>query len=179
MKIFLPLVLTIMSQENTMLIFDFKNTKDLSNWVVIDDGVMGGLSKGEIKMNAPGSAVFTGTVRLENNGGFSSIRYEFKLKEVSIYAAVKLRVKGDGKSYQFRIKEKSSQRYSYIHSFTTSGEWETITIPFSEFYPGFRGNRLDMPNYSGKEMQAISILIGNRSEESFSLELDKIYLYAN
>ncbi len=179
MKILIVLMISIMSQETSMLIFDFKNTKDLSNWVVVDDGVMGGLSQGSIKMSAAGNAIFTGTVRLENNGGFSSMRYEFTLTEVSNFKGVKLRIKGDGKSFQFRIKEKSSQRYSYIQNFTTSGEWETITIPFSQFYPGFRGSRLDIPKYSGKEMQAISILIGNKIEESFSLEIEKILLYAH
>ncbi|WP_229797224.1 CIA30 family protein [Arenibacter certesii] len=35
-----------MSTESILLIFDFKNTEDLSNWVVIDDGVMGVVSQG-------------------------------------------------------------------------------------------------------------------------------------
>ena len=39
-------------------------------WQVIDDGVMGGRSKGNFAINEEGNAVFEGTVSLDNNGGF-------------------------------------------------------------------------------------------------------------
>jgi NADH dehydrogenase [ubiquinone] 1 alpha subcomplex assembly factor 1 len=87
-----------------------------------------------------------------------------------------LKLKGDGKSYQFRIKDNSRQRYSYIATFKTSGDWETIKIPLSSFYPGYRGYKLNKPNFSGEVMEEIGILIGNKVKESFALEIEKIYL---
>ena len=169
-------MVSIMSQDSSSSIFDSKKVKDLSNWYVVDDGVMGGLSKGEITIKDSGNCLFKGYVTTENNGGFSSIRYAFDKKSVSEFKHVILKLKGDGKSYQFRIKDNSRQRYSYIATFDTSGDWETIKIPLSSFYPGFRGYKLDKPNFSGDVMEEIAILIGNKVKESFALEIDKIYL---
>jgi NADH dehydrogenase [ubiquinone] 1 alpha subcomplex assembly factor 1 len=169
-------ILSVMQQGSTSNIFNYKDSNNNSNWYTINDGVMGGLSEGAISINEVGIVTFKGYVTTDNNGGFSSARYVFNKKHVSIFNHVVLKVKGDGKSYQFRIKENSSQRYSYITTFKTSGEWETIKIPLSSFYPSFRGNRLDKINYSGNLMEEIAILIGNNTKESFKLEIKKIYL---
>jgi hypothetical protein len=174
--IIIILLLGIMDQENTLLIADFKNEGGISEWVVVDDGVMGGLSQGTFTSTDLGNALYSGTVRTENNGGFSSVRYGFSAKDISKYEFVTLRVKGDGKSYQFRIKEDRSQRYSYITSFETTGAWQTISLPLTMFYPSFRGNKLNKPNYSGNAMEEVAILIGNKTRESFSLEIEKIYI---
>jgi len=177
MKLIAMLVMiSIMYQDSSSSIFDSKQVKDLSDWYVVDDGVMGGLSRGQISMNDSGNCVFNGYVTTENNGGFSSIRYRFAKRSVSEFKHIILKVKGDGKSYQFRIKDNSRQRYSYISTFKTSGDWETIKIPFNTFYPGFRGYKLEKPNFSGDVMEEIAILIGNKVKESFSLEIEKIYL---
>ncbi len=165
-----------MQQDSSSNIFNYKDAKNNSNWYTVNDGVMGGMSEGTISINDIGIATFNGYVTTANNGGFSSTRYVFNKKDVSKFNHVVLKVKGDGKSYQFRIKENSSQRYSYITTFKTSGEWETIKIPLSSFYPSFRGNRLDKINYSGNLMEEIAILIGNNTKESFKLEIKNIYL---
>ncbi|MFT4669550.1 MAG: NADH dehydrogenase [ubiquinone] 1 alpha subcomplex assembly factor 1 [Flavobacteriaceae bacterium] len=170
------LMISIMSQDSSSSIFDAKKVKDLSNWYVVDDGVMGGLSRGELTINDSGNCLFKGFVTTENNGGFSSIRYGFNKKSVSEFEHIILKLKGDGKSYQFRIKDNSRQRYSYIATFKTSGDWETIKIPLRSFYPGYRGYKLNKPNFSGEVMEEIGILIGNKVKESFALEIEKIYL---
>lgn len=174
--VFILGIISMIHQGNSGLIFDFSKDKNTANWYIVNDGVMGGLSKGTFTINDAGHAMFKGFVTTENNGGFSSVRYSFNKKNVSVYTHVVLKVKGDGKSYQFRIKENQSQRYSYIASFDTSVDWEIIKIPLQTFYPGFRGYALDKPNYSGESMEQIAILIGNKTKESFALEIDSIYL---
>ncbi|MFT4849717.1 MAG: NADH dehydrogenase [ubiquinone] 1 alpha subcomplex assembly factor 1 [Sediminicola sp.] len=170
------LMIGIMYQDSSSIIFDSKHVKDLSDWYVVDDGVMGGLSRGELTINDSGNCLFKGYVTTENNGGFSSIRYGFDKMAVSEFKHIVLKIKGDGKSYQFRIKDNSRQRYSYIATFNTSGDWETIKIPFGTFYPSFRGYKIDKPNFSGDVIEEIAILIGNKVKESFALEIEKIYL---
>jgi NADH dehydrogenase [ubiquinone] 1 alpha subcomplex assembly factor 1 len=85
-------------------------------------------------------------------------------------------VKGDGKNYQFRVKGKSRDYYSYITSFETSGEWEEIDIKLKDLYPSFRGRKLDQPNYSGESLEEVTFLIANYKNESFELLIDKIEL---
>lgn len=159
-----------------MTIFDFNSESNIQNWRIIDDVVMGGRSNGNFKVNTDGHGEFSGYVSLENNGGFSSVRYNFKTINSSGYTSFKIRLKGDGKPYQFRAKSSERQRYSYIYEFQTSGEWETVTIPFDQMVASFRGNRLNLPNFNGEEMEEIAFLIGNKKEQAFKLLIDKIQL---
>lgn len=167
------------SQPNMVgerVLIDFNESADLGGWRVQDDVVMGGRSKGTIMVNSAGHAVFSGGVSLENNGGFSSIQWFFDPIDVSRYRTAVLRLKGDGKRYQFRVQSTREQRHSYAQYFETSGEWETIEIPMAEMYPVFRGNRLNLPNYPLDTLAHVRFLIGNGREESFRLEIDKISL---
>lgn len=157
-------------------IYNFKESKSTLDWYIVDDRVMGGLSKGNIKLSDSNTGIYYGDVTTANNGGFSSLRHQFKIKNVSNYKAVAIRLKGDGKTYQFRIKSNINQRYSYVSSFNTIGKWETIIIPFKNFTPQFRGYRVDVPSYDGKQMQEIAFLLGNKLNESFQLEIESIHL---
>jgi len=170
------LIFTYLLIMNTSLIYDFNKNSSPKDWRTIDDGVMGGLSQGKFSIDADGNGVFEGAVSLENNGGFSSVRYQSDKIKVTKVSKVRIRLKGDGKEYQFRIKDKTSSYYSYITTFKTSGNWETITIQLSDLYPSFRGRTLDLPNFKSDSFQEIVFLIGNKKNESFQLLLDKIEL---
>lgn len=159
-----------------MTIFDFNSNSNVSDWKIVDDVVMGGRSNGSFGLNNSNRGVFEGTVSLENNGGFSMVQYRFDTKEVNQYSKICIRIKGDGRTYQFRIKSSHSDYYSYIASFETTIDWITVEIPFNSMYPAFRGRRLDIDNYPGKQMEMIAFLIGNKKAESFKLEIDSITL---
>ena len=172
---FLLVVYLVISNCNS-IIFDFNRNSNMSSWMVVDDGVMGGLSKGSIRLNDQGHGVFSGYVTTENNGGFSSIRHSFKQKDVSEFTHVILKIKGDGKEYEFRLKKSRFDRESYINTFKTTGEWETKKIPLKDLYPSFRGYKSSKPNFDGISMEEITILIANKRREDFRLELDRIFL---
>lgn len=170
------LILSFMSGVGQFLIYDFKKSDDLLNWEIINDGVMGGLSKGTVSVNEDGHGVFSGNISLENNGGFSMARYSFQSLETKEYNKVVIRLRGDGKRYQFRIKANRRDRHSYVQHFQTSGEWQQIEIGLNDMYPTFRGQLLNMPNYPKVSMDEIAFLIANKKAESFRLEIDYIKL---
>lgn len=169
-------ILLFISILNPMEIFDFSKKSSLNSWYIINDNVMGGVSRSNISINENGNAVFNGSVSLENNGGFCSVRHDLSEKSVSDFEKISLRIKGDGKKYQFRIRENRNDYYSYISYFETSGDWETIEISLKEMYPVFRGRKLNMPNFSGNSIEEVAFLIGNDKEETFQIEIDKIEL---
>lgn len=173
-KLIIFISLIAMVQAST--IFDFNKKADITNWKIVDDVVMGGRSTGKFYVNQEGNAVFEGSVSLENNGGFSSLRYRFDEISTISHSKIVLKVKGDGKDYQFRVKNKSSDYYSYISSFTSSKDWQTIELPLADMYPAFRGRKLNSPNYNSDSIEEIAILIGNKKEELFRLEIDNIVL---
>lgn len=159
-----------------LLLCDFTERSVTSSWRVQDDGVMGGLSQGNVFLNDQGHAVFSGYVTLENNGGFSSIQSYFPSINVSAFTTAVLRIRGDGKRYQFRVGSSPEDRISYRYTFSTSGDWETIEIPLQEMIPTWRGRRLNRPNYPGKTLGHLRFLIANGKAENFQLEIESIWL---
>lgn len=157
-------------------LFDFSEETSPEKWLVVNDGVMGGLSRSTLRVNTSGHGVFSGQVSLENNGGFASIRLDCGKISIGSAQRLILKVKGDGKRYQFRIRARKADYYAYIQYFETSGDWEEITLPLAEFYPTFRGRNLDLPDFSGKALEEVGILIGNKKEEAFELEIESIRL---
>ena len=157
-------------------IYTFSQSSKIDEWKIVNDEVMGGLSMGLIQKNSEGNGVFSGHVSLDNNGGFCLVRHDFDRINANSYSSFEIRMKGDGKKYQFRCKSSGHQRHSYIYNFSSGKKWKTITIPFKKMEPYFRGGSLKMPNYHGDFLAQVAILVGNNKEEDFSLELDYIKL---
>jgi NADH dehydrogenase [ubiquinone] 1 alpha subcomplex assembly factor 1 len=161
---------------NPMVLFDFSKNSDLNTWFVVNDGVMGGRSQSTFTLNADGNGLSKGKVSLENNGGFASVHCRFKPTDTGNSKTLVIRLKGDGKKYQARIYANTSDSFSYIAYFETSGEWQNIEIPLKSMYPSLRGRKLDKPNFSEKSIEEIAFLIGNKKAESFQLEINKLEL---
>ena len=159
-----------------MVIFDFDKESDISDWKIVNDAVMGGRSGSKFNLNEEGHGVFKGTVSLENNGGFASLRHRFTRKNIQGYEKVRIYLKGDGKRYQFRAKTNKEDQQAYISYFQTTGEWQTIEIMLSALEPTFRGRKLNMPNFPADELQEVGFMIGNKVNENFELVIDKITL---
>lgn len=170
------LTLTLLQGISSKMIFDFNINSDINGWNVVDDAVMGGRSSSQFNLSSEGFGVFSGIVSLENNGGFSSVRYRLKKTEVKKYTKIKLRLKGDGKNYQFRVKNNSRDYHSYISTFSTTNDWQNIEIELKDMYPSFRGRRLNIPNFSNDFIEQIVFLIGNKKNEEFKLIIDTIEL---
>ena len=174
--LYLVLLMTLSNSINPITIFDFKKNSNINNWNIVNDDVMGGRSSSNFTINDKGFGEFSGIVSLENNGGFSSLRHKFQPLKVNEGNKISIKIKGDGKNYQLRIKDKSGNYYSYISTFKTSGEWEKIRIPIKDMYPSFRGRKLNSPNFSHENIEEIVFLIGNKKNESFKLLIDTIEL---
>ena len=160
----------------TSTLFNFSTQTKSNSWQIVNDGVMGGVSTSSLQITEAGHGLFSGHVSLANNGGFASIRHNPNFKNLDEFTHVILKLKGDGKNYQFRLKASNQQRQSYVQEFKTTGEWQEIQLKISDFYPQFRGQQLDMPNFNFNEIQEMAFLIANKKEEDFSLLIDEIKL---
>lgn len=162
------------TDDSSNTIFDFNPDADISSWSILNDDVMGGLSTSSFSVNENGHGVFEGDVSTLNNGGFASVRHRPQPLALTKKSKVSIRLKGDGKSYQFRIKKNTADFESYITTFETSGSWETIEIDIADLYPSFRGRKLKPSNYSLTLLSELSFLIANKKDEAFELLIDKI-----
>lgn len=165
-----------LTQESMNTIYQFNANNNINEWRVVNDGVMGGVSRSSLVLSEAGHGEFSGHVSLANNGGFASIQLNQTIPEVNKKSHIVLRVKGDGKPYEFRLKSNIGQAESYVHKFSTSGEWQTIRLALADFYPQFRGRKLSTPNFNFDRIAQICFLIANSREEDFTLLIDWIGL---
>jgi len=170
------ILMVSMAISSSMVIFDFSKESDISDWEIVNDAVMGGRSGSKFNINDEGNGVFKGTVSLENNGGFASLRHRFNQKKIAGNKKVTIHLKGDGKRYQFRAKTNKNDQQAYVSYFETTGEWQTIEIKLSALEPTFRGRKLNMPNFPADELEEVGFMIGNKVNENFELVIDKIVL---
>lgn len=168
-------LLSLMMVPKVNVVYDFSKNSE-KEWRIVNDGVMGGLSQGYFQTNEDGHGVFTGNVSLENNGGFTSLRHRNSYSGIEEYKKVILKVKGNGSRYQFRLKSNAYQSHSYIQYFETNGKWQEIELNLKDFYPSWRGRKLDLENFNSNVIEEMTFLIANYKAEEFNLEIDFIAL---
>ena len=143
-------------------------------WLEINDGVMGGISTGQVS-SEDGVLVFAGNLSLENKGGFVSARRPVdQLPPDTDRVAVDVR--GDGRRYQFRIRQDSGfDGVSWSHQFPTSKQWRTLELPLARFEPVFRGRPVHNagPVIPGQVRQ-IGFLLADKTPGPFRLEVRSI-----
>jgi NADH dehydrogenase [ubiquinone] 1 alpha subcomplex assembly factor 1 len=158
-------------------LFDFQAATNSPAWEVVNDDVMGGVSTSQFQVLTNGCAVFSGTVRLENNGGFASVRSAPVRENLTGLAAFVLRVRGDGRRYKFSVRTGAGfDSPLYQCSFTTKqGEWEEHRLAFSDFVPSFRGRVLiDVPPLNPAKVSSVGFLIADKQAGPFKLEVASI-----
>lgn len=163
-----------MTYQESIPIFDFTTGTEINHWKIINDDVMGGVSSSSIVLDDNGNGVFSGEISIENNGGFAMTRLPVSISLNANSKKIILRIKGDGKQYQFRIKANENQRYWYVQSFKTSTDWQLIELNLEDFYSSFRGYKLNKGNFTANKIKEVAILIGNKKEEEFKLTIDYI-----
>ncbi len=163
------------------LITDFGDDSADLGWYVVNDNVMGGRSQGGFELG-PGELLFSGRTNTRG-GGFSSIRTEPLQLDLSPYAAIRLRVRGDGRRYTWRLT--TDARYygrpvAYWADFeTVAGGWQTVDVPFSRFVPRFRGAELDGPPLDTSAITGMGLMIYDKRDGAFELRLASIRAVAD
>ena len=87
--------------DSAMTLFDFSDA-DAPRWRIMNDGVMGGLSKGYVSVE-DGKLRFTGTL-VTRGGGFTSTRAPKRL-DLSAYDGIELRVRGGGRTFEVEVSD--------------------------------------------------------------------------
>lgn len=147
---------------------------EIDSWRSINDGVMGGLSAGGMVQTDEGLS-FKGTLSLENNGGFSSVRRAVS-QDLSSATAIRIVVRGDGREYQFRIRQDNGfDGVAWRAVFPSSAEWQQIDIAFDEFAPVFRGRPVPQAGpVVPSAIRQIGFLVADKKAGEFWLEIRSI-----
>lgn len=161
------------------LVVDFADPR-IETWRTVNDDVMGGISQSRLHATENGTALFTGFVSLENNGGFASARTSVGEVDLTDYDGLAVRVRGDGKSYRVRLR--TDDRFdgiAYQASFETGDEsWQVVEIPFANFKPTYRGRTArGAPLLNIANISQVGFMIADKQKGTFRLEIAWIRAY--
>jgi uncharacterized surface protein with fasciclin (FAS1) repeats len=157
------------------VLFDF-SAPDAEAWPALNDGVMGGLSRGSARIEG-GKMVFTGRTRLENNGGFSSVRTRGKDWDLTGADEILVRMKANAdRGYVFVLQaqaEGARGAISYWQKFKVVGDgYQTVSLPLADFYPTFRGSKLRGFKLEANRIRSFGLMIYDGKAGPFRMEVE-------
>ena len=115
-----------------------------TDWALISDGVMGGLSSGRLTAEPVAGRPalhLTGQVSLENDGGFLQMALDLAPGggpvDASGFAGVELDVAGPPETYGLHLRTAELTRpwQSYRADFAVTPEWTRLRLPFAALRP--------------------------------------------
>jgi hypothetical protein len=150
---------------------DFSRQEE-GRWRITNDGVMGGLSNGDMSFY-PEHGVFSGDISLDNNGGFSSV---FRAVEglPQSFGKLVIDTEGDGQSYQLRLVVYiNGYRLAYKHDFqTVANKREKFIFKLSDFKATFRGRVMEnAPLLKSEDIREVGFLMTKKVAGKFSLSV--------
>ena len=163
-----------MSNSPEAMIHDFTDASTVSTWEAIDDRIMGGSSQSQPECIDNVGLRFSGTVSLENNGGFASIRSSSDNADLGQYTGLTLRLRGDGKCYKLSLRtDHFFDGVSYQTTFGTEKDsWQEISLPFEAFIPTHHGIKLStVAPMDLTSIKSFGLFISDRQEGSFQLDI--------
>ena len=135
-------------EKQELLVLDDRSSDDGraqngAGWRLFTDGVMGGVSKGDLTFDIVDNRRcmrLSGDVRLENNGGFVQIALDINeggTINTDRYKGFLLDIYGNAEEYNMHLRTNETQRpwQSYRATFLAVPSWQTILLPFSQFEP--------------------------------------------
>ncbi len=158
------------------IICDFEN--QCLEWRNVDDTVMGGGSKSSLLVDDSGQATFAGRLSLDRKGGFASVRTAPEMQNFSGYDRFRIRLKGDGRRYDFRVRN-NTDAHGLVYGCgfdTVPGVWSEVDLPFSEFHPlAGRGDEgQDGTPFDSSNVIQICFLVAGQQKGNFNLQIDWI-----
>lgn len=145
-----------------------------ARWQAITDQVMGGVSRGQVALEdvaGEPALVLSGTVSLENNGGFIQMACDLMGDggpfDASGLAVVKARVYGDGADYGIHLRTTDLTRpwQSYRLGFRAPPTWTDVILPLGDAAP----HRTDAPFRSDRLRRLGVVAIGRAFQPRISI----------
>lgn len=147
---------------------------DEPDWVIVNDGVMGGRSVGEGAI-VDGVLTFDGTI-VTRGGGFSSVR---GLVDGELTGATELvmRVRTDGRRYELLADDADSrrQRVTYYRPIVVEeGGWQELSVPLAGMEARVFGTPVDAVPFRPDLATEIGVILADGLDGAFSIEIDWI-----
>ena len=167
----------VMADDKSQPLFDFTGADAAKDWQTVNDGVMGGVSEGKFKIADKKTLEFFGTLSLENNGGFASVRTKAKKLGLEKGDTVVVKVRGDGREYTLNLYvNKPLVAFSDRATVQTKkDEWIEVKVPLDKFEATSFGRVVkDAGAVKPDEVNALGFMVSDKKAGPFKLEVESI-----
>lgn len=166
------------TQESCEMFDDFSQNL-WTNRYVINDGVMGGLSKWNLVLQDD-TLIFSGNINT-NGGGFTSIRKSLSPQILSEIDFIKLTLKGDSRSYKMTFRDSYSTWISYQADIPSQKNWdlEEISIPLSKLQANYFGRSIKTRAFRKDQALELGFIISDWVDWPFQIEIKNIKFCKN
>ena len=164
------------SGKDDVVIAAFDSPDSAQDWFSVNDGVMGGISKGEFERTASGTLLFDGDLSLKNNGGFASIRTSPRALNLAGATGISVKARGDGRTYWVGLHTAGQFSASSYRAYlpTTEGVFTETFIPLADFKLQAFGRRLRGGPVDAASITSISFTIADKRQGPFALEIEQV-----
>lgn len=172
----IQLATVVRAEDNQTMLFDFSKPDSAEAWQTVNDGVMGGVSDGKVRITEK-NLEFYGALSLDNNGGFASVRSKAAKMDLSMYDGLVFKVRGDGREYYLNLHVPTNQiAFSYRASFKTENDkWNEVTIPFKDLKATSFGRVVEKGKpLNPSNVESVGFLLADKKVGPFQLEVSWI-----
>jgi len=167
---------TTATGKDAEVIASFETPDSALNWVSVNDGVMGGVSKGGLVRTERKTLLFAGNLSLENNGGFASIRTKPSTMKLDGATGIIVKARGDGRTYWVGLRTTrqlgSSSYRAYL--LTSKGKFRETLIPLSDFKLQAFGRQLPGGAIDPAAIASVGFTLADKKAGPFELEIESI-----
>lgn len=157
--------------------FDFGENGNANDWAIVNDGVMGGLSKSEVSTDKE-FVIFSGEVSLDNNGGFASYCSPYGKYNLSKYEGIEIRYALKGQPCGLTFASQYSFYSPYLKYLLpeTKGKWQTHYIDLNDLEEYRLGTPTDgkVSKSDLEDIIRLRFLIANKKAGAFELKVEYI-----
>ena len=158
----------------TLFTFD---RADEADWIVVNDGVMGGRSSGFVAVQ-DGTLRFTGTL-VTQGGGFTSVRAR-READLSGEDGLELRVRGGGRPFEVELDDGTrgyGRTVSRRAPVATTAQWAVVRVPFTAFRSSIVGRPVNAPPMDPSRIRSVGLYLLDGRDGPFRVEVDYIRTY--
>ena len=163
------------AEQTLRPLFDFAGPEAAQQWQAVNDGVMGGVSDGRFRIAPDKIMEFFGTLSLENNGGFASVRTKPADVDINAGDTIVVRVKGDGREYVLNLYTKSRRMaFSYRAPLPTEEDtWTEVSVPLADFVPTSFGRQVQgMGPVEPDQITSIGFMLSDKKAGPFKMQVE-------
>lgn len=167
----------VMAEDTPQTLFEFTGADAAKEWRNVNDDVMGGVSQGQFKITDQKTLEFFGTLSLERNGGFASVRTKAKKLGLEKGDTVVAKVRGDGREYTLNLYvNKPLIAFSYRATVQTKkDEWIEVKVPLDKFEATSFGRLVkDAGAVKPEEVNALGFMLSDKKAGLFKMEIESI-----